>query len=55
MRQMLRPLHARHDAGATFERFREDDPTGAQREQLARLQPSRTRRAVIRDGRAACS
>lgn len=39
LRELLLPLRAVHDAGATFERFRADDPTGEQVARLARLEP----------------
>src|SRR4051812_27721881 len=38
---MLDGLVAVHDAAGTFDRFRDDDPTGAQRSRLATLEPVR--------------
>ncbi len=38
---LLDPLVAVHDAGATFSRFRAEDPTGAQRAKLSQLEPVR--------------
>ncbi len=41
MQALLDPLVAVHDAGATFTRFRAEDPTGAQRAKLSELEPVR--------------
>jgi taurine dioxygenase len=41
MRTFVDPLVAVHDASATFERFRAEDPTGEQRAKLSNLQPVR--------------
>jgi alpha-ketoglutarate-dependent taurine dioxygenase/rhodanese-related sulfurtransferase len=39
LQQLLLPLRAVHDACATFDRFRADDPTGEQGARLAKLAP----------------
>jgi taurine dioxygenase len=41
IQQMIRDMVAVHDASGTFDRFREDDPTGRQQERLATLRPVR--------------
>lgn len=41
IRALLDGLVAVHDASATFSRFRDDDPSGAQKQRLAKLEPVR--------------
>jgi alpha-ketoglutarate-dependent taurine dioxygenase len=57
IRRLLDPLTAVHDASGTFSRFRDDDPCGAQRERVARLEPERhpVVRVHPRQASVACS
>jgi alpha-ketoglutarate-dependent taurine dioxygenase len=41
IKALIDPLVAVHDANATFNRFRAEDPTGEQRAKLSRLEPAR--------------
>jgi len=41
LRTLVDPMVAVHDAGATFDRFRDDDPTGEHAARLRQLEPVR--------------